>query len=352
MQVSHVDDRREWDALVASFDGHHFQQGFEWGAFKSYHGWRPRRLAVTDGDRCSAAMSVLTKRLGGLGLAAMYAPRGPLVRGPESRCAVAALVEEIRRLAASEHAVFLRVSPAWRDDDGELRAMLAANGFLHLPDDYTTWNNPRIVMCLPLDGGEEHVRGQMRKTTRRGIEIAARRGVKICDGGTREDFGELHRLMSENATRKRLPTRRRQYYEKLSRFVDTGDGRLSFAEMNGTRIAAQFSVRFGRTVHCLFYGASPAHLHMEAARALDWDLITWAMSRDCRDVDFGGSATSFPAKETDPGYGVYQYKRGLGCEMRYLTGYYDLVFHASAYRAFRLIETRMLPLAWRLRAKW
>lgn len=352
MHVSHVDDHREWDALVASFDGHHVQQGFDWGAFKSHHGWRPRRLAVTDGGRCAAAMSVLTTRLGGLGLAAMYAPRGPLLRGPRGREAVAALVETVRALAGSERAVFLRVSPGWRDDERELTVTLAASGFVHLPDDYTTWNNPRVVMCLPLDGGEQRVRKQMRKTTRRGIELAARRGVKICDGGTRDDFRDLHRLMSENAARKGFPTRRREYYETLSRFVDTGHGRLSFAEVDGVRIAAQFSVRFARNVHCLFYGVSPAHVHMEAARALDWDHVTWAVSCGCAEVDFGGSGTSFPAKETDPGYGVYQYKRGLGCEMRYLTGYYDLVLRPRAYRVFRLIETRLLPLAWRLRAKW
>jgi len=352
VQVIDVEDRREWDALVASFDGHHVQQGFEWGEFKRHHGWMPRRLAATDAGRCLAAMSVLTKRLPGLGGSAMYAPRGPLVRGPESQPAMAALADELRRLAARQQAVFLRVSPAWGDDERELRRMLATVGFVRLPDDYSTWSSPRVVMGLPLDGGEQEVRRRMRKTTRRGIEIAAGRGVKIRDGGTREDFQELHRLISQNAGRKGLPTRPREYYERLSGFVDTGDGRLSFAEANGDRIAGQFSVRFGQRVHCLFYGVSPAHLHMETARALDWDHITWALSCNCVELDFGGSGTGFPPEETDRGYGVYQYKRGLGCEMQHLEGYHDLVFRARGYRIVRRIETTVLPMAWRILARW
>lgn len=352
MQVREVDDRREWDTLVASFDHHHIQQGFEWGEFKRHDGWLPTRLAATDAGRCLAAMSVLTRRVSGLGWSAMYAPRGPLVRGPQSQPALAALADEIRRLAASQQAVFLRVSPAWGDDEGELRRMLTTIGFVRLPDDYSTWSSPRVVMGLPLDGGEREVRRRMRKTTRQGIERAARRGVKIRDGGTREDFQELHRLMSQNAHRKGLPTRPRGYYEHLSSFVETGDGRLSFAEANGDRIAGQLSVRFGQRVHCLFYGVSSAHLHMEAARALDWDHITWALSFNCRELDFGGSGTGFPPQETDGGYGVYQYKRGLGCDIRYLDGYHDLVFREGGYRSFRLIETVVLPMAWRIRARW
>jgi hypothetical protein len=48
---------------------------------------------------------------------------------------------------------------------------------------------------------------------------------------------------------------------------------------------------------------------------------------------------------------VYRYKLGLGAELRYMTGYYDLVFHAAAYRAFRLAERRVLPIAWTLCSK-
>ena len=351
MQVRCVGNRREWDALVVGFEGHSVRQGFDWGEFKSHDGWMPTRLAAMEGTRCLAAMSVLMKRLPGLGGSVMYAPRGPLVGDHDSPRAIAALVDELGTLAERERAVFLRVSPGRGNDDRELGEMLAAGGFVRLPDDYTTWNTPRITMGLPLDGGEQAVVRRMRKTTRRGIEIAARRGVKIRDGGTQDDFEDLHRLISLNARRKKQPTRRGGFYRLLSRFVTAGGGRLSFAEVDGVRIAAQFSVRFGERVHCLFYGASPAHLHMEAARALDWDHISWALDSGCHEMDFGGSGTGFPPRETDPGYGVYQYKVGLGCQIRYLTGYYDLVFSARRYRIARLIERRLLPLAWRIRAR-
>ncbi len=352
LQVRHVDDRREWDELIVGFDDHSVQQSFHWGEFKRHGGWMPTRLAATADGRCLAAMSVLTRRLPGSGSSAMYAPRGPLVHGRESQPALAALLEEVRGLAGRQRAVFLRVSPGRLHDEPVIAEMLDAGGFVPLPEDYTTWNNPRIVMSLPLAGGEPTVRLRMRKKTRQAIGVAARRGVKIRDGGSREDFQELHHLISQNARRKGLPTRRRGHYEALSSFVRAGAGRLSFAEANGVRIAAQFSVRFGDRVHCLFYGVCPEHLHLEAARALDWDHITWALACDCREIDFGGSGTCFPPKATDRGYGVYRYKTGLGCEIRYLTGYYDLVFRPSRYWMFRLLERRLLPMAWRLRSRF
>lgn len=352
IEVRHVHEGRAWDDLVLSFEDHDLHQGFDWGELSRGQGWIPVRLAVMEGDECVAVMSVLTWTVPGLGLSVMYVPRGPLLREGAKPTAVAALVEEVRRVARQETAVFLRVSPGRVDEEGALGEVLAAHGFRRLPEECTVWNSPRIVMRLPLSGGEQAVRARMRKSTRRHLTAAAEGGVVIRDGGTREDFQELHHLITLNARRKKVPARSSEYFERLSMFVRAGVGKLSFAELNGIKVAGQFGVRFGQTAHFLYYGVDPRFLHLQTARALDWEHIKWALSERCSNVDLGGSATGFPPRETDQGYGVYQYKAGLGCEIRRLTAYYDLVFRPLIYRALRVIERHQLPMAWKIRARF
>lgn len=61
--------------------------------------------------------------------------------------------------------------------------------------------------------------------------------------------------------------------------------------------------------------------------------------------------TGFPPREEDAGYTLYQFKKRFGCSLEYLTGYYDLVFKPGLYRAARLGEVRVLPFAYRIRAR-
>ena len=65
----------------------------------------------------------------------------------------------------------------------------------------------------------------------------------------------------------------------------------------------------------------------------------------------GGAATGYPPRQEDPGFGIYDFKRGFGCSVSHLSAYHDLVFRAVLYRAFRWIETRCAPSLWHLRAR-
>jgi lipid II:glycine glycyltransferase (peptidoglycan interpeptide bridge formation enzyme)/ribosomal protein S18 acetylase RimI-like enzyme len=353
LEVRYVTEAAEWDARITRFSDHDLYQGFAWGEVLRGHGWTPWRLAVLDGETCVAAISILTRRFAPVGPSLMYAPRGPLVdaRDPRASAAIAALARELRSLGRRERSAFLRVSPGWDHADQERPGLLTGHGFRRLPDDYTTWNTPRIVMHLPLHGGEQGVRSRMRKSTRQKLGVADRHGVVIRDGRTEDDFRDLHRFVALNAKRKAVPVRPLEYFRKLHTFAQSGAGKLSFAEWEGRRVAAQFGVRYGRKAHFLYYGVHPDFLHLGTARAMDWEHIKWALAEGCDEIDLGGSATAFPPRETDRGYGVYQYKAGLGCELRYLTGYYDLVFQPALYRAFRVVEERVLPSVWWLRSR-
>ena len=347
-----VKDRDTWDAIVQSFDRVDVRQGYDWGELRRRDGWTPTRLVAIQQDRPIAAVSVLRRRLPGLPINVMYVPRGPVVRDGGAKDGIAALFQELNALATAEKVAFLRMSPLASQGEPDLPALLQSCGARALPDDFSTWNSPRIVMSLDLHGGETVVRGRMRKSTRQSLDTAIRKGVKITDAGQRDDFLDLHRLVHLNAHRKGLPARGADYFLGLHPLVEAGSGLLSFAELDNERIAAQFSVRYGQTLHILYYGVDPRFLPLGTARALDWHHLKLALSLGCRDVDFGGSGTHYPPRTQDFGYGVYQYKAGLGCQLRCLAGYHDMVYSRAQYGAFRLLERRVLPLAWSLRARF
>ncbi|MGH9337697.1 MAG: GNAT family N-acetyltransferase, partial [Vicinamibacteria bacterium] len=67
--------------------------------------------------------------------------------------------------------------------------------------------------------------------------------------------------------------------------------------------------------------------------------------------DWGGVGTHYPPREDDPGFGVYLFKRGFNSSLRYMTGYYDLVFSEDLYRSFRFLERSSSAVAWTARSK-
>jgi lipid II:glycine glycyltransferase (peptidoglycan interpeptide bridge formation enzyme) len=347
-----VKDRDAWDAIVQSFDGVDVRQSYDWGELRRRDGWTPARFVAIQQGRSIAAVSVLHRRLPALPVNVMYVPRGPVVLAGGAREGIVALLHELNALARVQKVAFLRMSPPLSQDEPDIPALLQSCGARRLPDDFSTWNSPRIVMTLDLHGGETAVRGRMRKSTRQSLDTAIRKGVKITDAGQRDDFLDLHRLVHLNAHRKGLPVRGADYFQGLYPFTEAGIGFLSFAELNSERIAAQFSVRYGHTLHILYYGVDPQFLPVGTARALDWHHLKLALSLGCRDVDFGGSGTHYPARTEDFGYGVYQYKAGLGCQLRCLARYHDVVYSRALYRMFRLLERRVLPMAWSLRARF
>jgi FemAB family len=89
---------------------------------------------------------------------------------------------------------------------------------------------------------------------------------------------------------------------------------------------------------------------LEALWDAYWSFIQWAKAEGCESIDFGGSATHFPPRETDAGYGVYRFKSGFGSELRYWMPYHDLVLRPRLYQLLRGAEARILPKAWQLRA--
>src|SRR5882762_8480873 len=98
MNVLEVIDRDQWNQIVFSFPEYHLHQGYEWGEIRREGGWLPYRYAVLDGDRPGA--------------------------------------------------IFLRISPGVSNTESAVREALVEHDFRHLPNDWTWWNAPRIIVTM------------------------------------------------------------------------------------------------------------------------------------------------------------------------------------------------------------
>src|ERR1017187_7762645 len=69
---------RDWDSLLDSISGSHFEQTSGWGAVKARYGWQVRRILANMDGTPIGGVQVLTRRIGHLGTIG-YVPRGPAV---------------------------------------------------------------------------------------------------------------------------------------------------------------------------------------------------------------------------------------------------------------------------------
>ncbi|MEB2367478.1 MAG: peptidoglycan bridge formation glycyltransferase FemA/FemB family protein, partial [Chloroflexota bacterium] len=102
-------DRDRWNAAAAQFPDAHILQSWEWGEFKhATTGWKPLRLAYSDGASLRAMISIGVRRAGPVKV--MYAPRGPLLADVSMDLAHGVLAE-LESLARRERAVALKIDP-------------------------------------------------------------------------------------------------------------------------------------------------------------------------------------------------------------------------------------------------
>jgi lipid II:glycine glycyltransferase (peptidoglycan interpeptide bridge formation enzyme) len=344
----------EWNALVRGLGDPDLRQGFEWGQLRRHAAGRTLRYAVYDGSIPVAAIAATVWHLVGLPWSVLYASRGPVLGAAGAR-AWPGLVEAATDMAQRTRAVFLRCSPGVPADDRELHAGLVRAGFVHLPDEWTVWNAPRVAMVLDLRLGETVLKRAMRESTRLSLTRVQKHGGRVDVDTSEEGVARLHRLLVNAGRRKGYPVRDLHFFQALRRqYLARAHGCVALASHGERDLAGVLGVRFGRRAYVLYAGIdaeSEQARKLRAGIAAHWALIRWAKDAGCEALDWGGAVTGFPPAPGSFGYGIYDFKRGFGSSLIRLPGYYDLIFRPALYRAFRALETRWAPVLWRLRAR-
>ena len=340
IKVCEQQDRRLWDDYVSGHVNCHFMQSWAWGLFKEGLGWIPLRLLVLrDGTPCGA-MQIMSRHVFGLGLV-LHAPRGPVL-DMQDQGVIEVLIQSVREHCPS--GIFLRIDPYIREGafaDSLFQSMLK------LPEEWSFWNAPKYVFWLDISRGVDVVLRSMGSKQRNQIRYPGKKGVVFMRGGTK-DLGDFYRLMVAMSQQKGIACHSKAYFQRfLDVFLGCGMGDLIFAEFQGRRVACGLSLRYGRRSWLMYAATDRDGHHLQSARAVQWEMVRAAVDAGCERYDFRGTATGRVPDPSDPGFGVYKFKKDFGPEFVCLAGYYDFVLRRVLYKVFRFVEIIGLPIAYR-----
>jgi peptidoglycan pentaglycine glycine transferase (the first glycine) len=299
-----VTDPGAWNEFVEAAPYHAFPQLWEWGEVRAVGGWRPVRIAVgPTRDEPIAGAQLLLRRLPLLGWHLAYAPRGPIGR-LDDPAVLDALVAAMRALARAERIATIRVDPETGADASYGRALVRA------PWRAAPKVQPVMTRVIDLVVGEDELRANLRRKHRQYINKAERAGIRVerFDGGSPSDaigpaLEDFNRIYASTASRAGFVSRAPSYYERVwSAFAPARHARLSFALLDGERVATLFHFTCGDRVVESYGGMTEAGAEARANYLLKWDALRTFASEGYRVYDMWGLATG----------GIRQFKEGFG----------------------------------------
>jgi len=365
-----------YDALIAVLPGPHLLQTLEWAQTKTYVGWKPYYLVWCEhqgrtslyinqwptSQRVQAAASVLQRSLPVGGFSArmriFYAPKGPLLdwENIELRDQV---IADLQQFSRKQRAIFLKIDPDVQIDIEEshhtedipfitglkLQQSLHSNGWHYSPDQIQFRN----TMLIDLTASEAEILERMKQKTRYNIRLADRKGVTIRRG-TPDDYAILYRMYAETSLRDNFTIRHEEYYRNVwISFPPPGKQQITqpcsqslIAEVDGEPVAAIIIFFFANKAWYLYGMSRQIHREKMPNYLLQWEAIRLSKSLGCQVYDLWGAPEVMD--QTDPLWGVYRFKDGLGGKrVRYL-GAWDYPAQPLLYKFYTQTMPRLLNL--------
>lgn len=352
LTTTRITDPHQWNAALRSLPTAHILQTWEWGEFKRITtGWVPHRLAFHQGDQLVALASVGVRSVGPLKV--MYVPKGPALNYASTEH-VAGVLDHLQSLARRQPAIWLKLDPDvvaatglpasadpsdpdQPDPTGQaILATLRSRGWRFSADQVQFRN----TICLDLTRSEDEILAAMSQNTRRKVRTAQKKEVTVRLG-TLADLPILYDLYRTTGQRDHFLIRPPAYYEQAwSTFIAAGLAQPLIAEYEGQPIAHVILFHFARKCW-YFYGASANHERERMPNyLLQWEAIRWAKAQGYTTYDMWGAPDEFT--ETDPLWGVYEFKRGFrGVVTRHI-GAWDFSPYPPLYSAYTNLWPRVL----------
>jgi len=347
-----VTDPVLWNTTLVSLPLTHVLQTWEWGQFKSRHGWTPSYLLWNRhedaGLRADAAALVLRRRLGRLPLCVMYVPKGPAMDYADAPL-VDKVLGDLERFAHQSRAIFIKIDPDLPPPFSLPGRRAGDKGWLESAEQIQFRN----TMEIDLRRSEDELLAAMHQKTRYNIRLAQKRGVTVRPG-TLSDLELLYAMYDETARRDQFIIRPLDYYgDAWGSFIEAGLAQPLIAEFENTPIAALILFRFaGRAYY--FYGMSrDLHRNLMAPHLLQWGAMRWARAQGCTIYDMWGAPDTLD--ESDPMWGVYRFKQGFGGQFVQHIGAWDYRTSRPLYWLYTTAMPRILDLMrhqhWQARSK-
>ena len=263
-----------WDEGVARTGGR-LLQSWQWGAFKSRHGWGVERVSVVRSGQ-EAYAQILFKHRGPIAYG--YIPRGPLLSADDPDL-LRALFREIDRVSRRRRAISLIVEP-----ERPLPPLAPGKPPL-LPGPARI--QPARTVRVPLLP-DEPLLMQMHQKTRYNIRLANRRGVTVAVESAADGFADFFALMEDTSRRNEYPIHTAAYYrDALETFRD--DAALMLARTETGEAAAALIVAGFAAEAIYLYGASSTRFRsLGPGFALQFEAMRWAREQGFSRYDLWG----------------------------------------------------------------
>ncbi len=357
-----------WDQALTSLPGAkaHIFQTQAWAQNKAQTGWEPFYTAwYSQGqgyqnapfdparEQPAAMALVLRRRIPVAGFAAkmgvLYVPKGPLLDWSNAVLRRQVL-DDLSRLSRRLGGIFIKIDPDVRLSVGfpgteafqpdltwpEIQEGLLQGGWC-VSKEQIQFRNTVLIDLAP---GEEELLARMKQKTRYNIRLAERKGVAIRPG-TLADLPLLYRMYAETSVRDGFVIREVSYYlNTWQTFIQAGWAEPLIAEVEGQAVAAVILFRFADQAWYIYGMSREAHREKMPNHLLQWEAIRWAKAAGCTTYDLWGAPDEL--NESDPLWGVYRFKEGLGGSVSCTMGAWDLPTHPLFYQLYTQTLPRLL----------
>jgi len=382
-----------WNAIIAARPNPHLLQTWEWAQVKAKYGWQPYFVVWSKSSNWPkwsdcldhlneldasdiAAASVILKRvipIGGFAarLCALYAPKGPLLDWANESLRKRVL-DDLQSFARKQGGIFLKIDPdvalgigvpggedAHEDNDGQaVRRDLKRRGWVFSSNQIQFRN----TVLIDLTASEEEMLARMKQKTRYNIRLAEKKGVRVRVG-TDTDLPMLYKMYAETSVRDGFVIRDEDYYQTVWRtFMQSQSASLRLrsgpafrlhpsaepliAEVNGEPVAALVLFWFAGRAWYLYGMSRQAQREKMPNHLLQWEAMRRARAAGCTIYDLWGAPDEF--NESDPLWGVYRFKEGLGGQVARTLGAWDYAPNPLWYKMYSDIIPRVLDvMRWR-----
>jgi lipid II:glycine glycyltransferase (peptidoglycan interpeptide bridge formation enzyme) len=342
MEPAAIDDGAVWNRALLCLPRPHILQSWEWGAFKSRHGWSATRWLVRDADGTErAAALVLRRQLARLPFGLLYVPKGPIVDYADTK-ACETILAHLERLTRTQRAIFVKIDPDVGVDNVPFIDRLLERGWRSSAEQIQFRN----TMTLDLTQEEDVLLAAMKSKWRYNVRLAGRKGVRT-QPGTMGDLALLYELYRETSLRDGFVIRPFQYYQDAwGSFIQSGSAYPLIATVDGDPVAMMILFRYGDRAWYMYGASRDLHRDKMPNHLLQWEAIRWAKAVGCTVYDLWG-APDEPV-ETDPMWGVYRFKNGFGASLERHIGAYDYVSSRFGYWNYSVLMPRLLSLMRRI----
>ncbi|HEX6921172.1 MAG TPA: peptidoglycan bridge formation glycyltransferase FemA/FemB family protein [Actinomycetes bacterium] len=200
---------------------------------------------------------------------------------------------------------------------------------------------PQYVFQVPLAGcDEDELLKRFNQLWRRNIKKAAKAGVEVVRGGA-EDLPEFHALYLETAQRDGFTGRPLSYFQQMWSAMSGEDPdriRLYLARHEGDLVAATTMVRVGTHAWYSYGASSTAKREVRGSNAVQWQMLRDARAAGATVYDLRGITDTLD--ESDPHFGLIQFKLGTGGEAVEYLGEWDLPLNRLLFKAFDVYMSR------------